>query len=70
MLWCAGEFEPENGEGAKLQRSRSLINRLLSALTRSKKTVEESSEISDELKDWYNKVIPPYPSDYVDPACV
>lgn len=65
-----GEFEPENGEGAKLQRSRSLINRLLSALTRSKKTVEASSEISDELKDWYNKVIPPYPSDYVDPACV
>lgn len=65
-----GEFETENGGGPKLQRNPSLINRLLSALTRSRKTVEESSEISDELKDWYNKVIPPYPPGYVDPACV
>lgn len=63
-----GDRRPAQGGGSQIQGSPSLINRLLKVMTPSKTIKEEASEFSDELRDWLNQVIPPYPPDYVDPA--
>ena len=66
---------PEEGRPAKeattpSQQRTSVLSRLVSGLTPTKRAVATRFEICEEMKEWLGEAIPPYPPDYFDPAAI
>ncbi|CAD7695213.1 unnamed protein product [Ostreobium quekettii] len=71
--WAADDDAGSTGEAATLRpgRSRSLVHRFMKALSissRGRRAHSKAFEITDEFRDFTDRVMPPFPPDYIDPV--